>query len=113
MVADQGRRPTLGLVAVPAGTAGAGLVPQPLGQWSIAHPAQPPSPRVNGFSGHSQAVGDGNGVFSLIQPQETLGPADHPGVPATTGHVLQFPTLAVGQTYVSHPFLPLNQVRSE
>jgi hypothetical protein len=51
-------------------------------------------------------MGDGNGVFSLIQPQETLGSADHPGIPTATGQVLQFPTLAVGQTYASHPFLP-------
>jgi hypothetical protein len=43
---------------------------------------------------------------SLVQPQETLGLTDHPGIPTATGQVLQFLSLAVGQTYASHPIPP-------
>jgi hypothetical protein len=104
MVPEQGGRPTLGLVTILAGlglhhllhqflhrlpllsrTPRAGLLPQLFGQGPSAQVLQAPEPGVDTLPGYAQPLGHCYGVFSLVQPQETLGSAAHPSIPTPTG----------------------------
>jgi hypothetical protein len=115
MVPEQGGGPALGQVTILAGlgvhhlphqflyglpllsgTPRAGLLPQLFGQGSGTLVLQAPEPGIHTLPGYAQPLGYPDEVFPLVQPQETLGPADHPGIPTPPGQVLQFLALAVG-----------------